>query len=205
MAALAITAFVLGLAGGVTPGPVLAAAFAKIMQAGLHRSLGIILWALLIETLVGLSSLMLLASLDLPQAFFGALSIAGACVLVWIAVGLWRIQRIDPGSGTSFGPGRLAAMILTNGVLWSYWITVCVPQAIMLGALVSYGEYLFVSLVQIGWLLSTLAAAAAFARIRRLLSDARIVPWVFRSFAALFVCFAVNLAWSGAGAVAAAF
>lgn len=202
MIALMITAALLGLAGGLIPGPVLAATFARILQAGFTRSLGIVLWALLVESAVAIASLVIMASAGFPGAFFDGLSLIGAGVLVWIAIRLWRIRRIDnAGGGGEFGPGKVAAMILLNGVLWTYWITVCIPQAMALGALVRHGEYLFLALVQIGWLLSTLGAALAFSRLRRLLSHPRLVPMVFRAFALAFGYFALMLAWAGARSI----
>ena len=46
---LLMTAFILGLAGGVTPGPVLAAVFTEILQSGLRGAMAIVAWALLVE------------------------------------------------------------------------------------------------------------------------------------------------------------
>lgn len=202
MITLMIAAVMLGLAGGLIPGPVLAATFARILQSGLMRSLGIVFWSLLVESAVALASLAIIASIGLPDAVFDGLSLIGAAVLIWIALRLWRIRRIDTGGATAeFGPGRISVMILLNGVLWTYWITVCVPQAMALGALLRHGEYLFLALVQIGWLLSTLGAALVFSRLRTLLSHPRLVPLVFRGFALAFVYFAWTLASSGARSI----
>ncbi|PIV58084.1 MAG: hypothetical protein COS14_11475 [Bacteroidetes bacterium CG02_land_8_20_14_3_00_31_25] len=51
-----IFAFILGLIGGVIPGPVLAATFTEILQSGFLKSLRIIIWAFLVETTVALSA-----------------------------------------------------------------------------------------------------------------------------------------------------
>lgn len=197
-----MTAFVLGLAGGVTPGPVLAAVFTEILQSGLRPAMAIVVWALLVETVVGLASLLFLSFLGLPPAVFAALSLVGAGILVWIAVQLWRIRRLDTGERVRYGRGRLSAMIFANGVLWTYWITVCIPQALALGARLSYGEYLFVALVQGGWLLATTGLAFAFSRFRGLLSNPRLVPVVFKGLSAAFLYFALNLIRGSIGVLA---
>lgn len=191
-----VTALILGLVGGITPGPVLAAAFTGVLQAGLLRALAVVLWALLIETLVALVSLLVLASGRTPAVVFAALSFVGSGLLAWIATRLWRIRRLDSGERFRFSPAKLAGMILLNGVLWSYWVTVCVPQAVALGRQVRYGEYLFLALVQSGWLSSTLLAVLAFSRARGLLSNPRLVPAVFRTFAAIFLYFALSMAYT---------
>ena len=62
-----IFAFILGLIGGVIPGPVLAATFTEILQSGFLKSLRIILWAFIIETIVALISMLLLSTLSVHR------------------------------------------------------------------------------------------------------------------------------------------
>ncbi|MFO7671952.1 MAG: hypothetical protein R6W31_20005, partial [Bacteroidales bacterium] len=85
-------------------------------------------------------------------------------------------------------------MILSNGVLWSYWITICIPKAILLNGQIAMGSYLFMGLVQLGWLVSTLLMAFIFSRFRKLLSRPRIIPFIFKVFALAFVYFAADMA-----------
>lgn len=198
-----ITAFMLGLIGGVTPGPVLAAAFTEILQTGLRKSFRVILWAMFLETVVALTSLAVLSTLGLPAFFFDLLSLIGSGILIWIATQLWRIRKLDTGVLVHYDLGKLSGMILANGILWTYWITVCIPQAMALGARIHSGEYLFLALVQIGWLLATVGLALVFSRFRSLLSNPRVLPWVFRCFALIFLYFALNLAYTGAMSIAA--
>ncbi len=186
----------LGLVGGVVPGPVLAATFTEILQSGFSRSLRIILWALLVETAVALASLVALSSLGLSQSFFYALSFIGAGILVWIATQLWKIRSLDLGEKVHFGVGKIAAMILANGVLWTFWITVCIPKAIVLGGQIHYGQYLFLLLVEVGWLISTIGVALAFSWFRGILSNPQVVPFMFKLFSAIFVYFALSMLYT---------
>ena len=193
-----ITAILLGLVGGIVPGPVLAATFTEILQSGLSKSLRIIFWAMLTETFVALISLIILSSLGFSQAFFNALSFIGAGILIWIAFQLWKIRSLDIGEKVHFGIGKIASMILANGVLWTFWITVCIPKAITLGEQIHYGQYLFLVLVEIGWLISTIGVAVAFSWFRSLLSDPRIVPYMFKFFAVVFGYFALTMIYTSA-------
>ena len=147
-----ITALILGLVGGLVPGPVLAATFTEILQSGLLKSLRIVLWAMLTETIVALVSLVLLSSFGLPLSFFNILSIVGAGVLVWIAIQIWNIRTLDTDQRVQFSSGKIASMIVANGVLWTFWVTVCVPKAIALDAVVPYGKFTFLAAVEVGWL-----------------------------------------------------
>ena len=184
-----IIAFMLGLIGGVIPGPVITAVFTEILQSGFRGSLRIILIALVMETLVAVISLLLMESLQLNEGFFRILSMAGAALLLWIAASIFRVRQLDTDRKVHFGTPKIMLMILTNGVLWTYWITVCIPKAILLGQTLHLGAYLFMGLVQLGWLISTLLLALLFARFRKILSGPRVFPVLFKIFAGAFVYF----------------
>lgn len=187
------TAFVLGIVGWVIPGPVLTATFTEILQSGLWRSFRIIFMAMFTETVVAFTSLVLLASLGLPESFFRGISLFGAGILLWIAPSLWRITSLDTDKKVYFGFWKISAMILANWMLWTYWITVCIPQAIFLGKEIPFGSYLFLVLVEIWWLVSTWMVAFIFSRFRKILSWPKTIPMLFKIFACAFVYFAVNM------------
>lgn len=186
-------ALILGLAGGIVPGPVLAASFTETLLHGFWKSMRIILWALLIETLVAVASLMILSAVHLPAWFFNVLSLVGAAMLLWIAFSVWKINSIETKSTMVFSFSKMLVMILANGVLWTYWITVCVPQAISLGEKIPGGNFLFVLLVEAGWLISTVAVVFLFSRFRRLLTGTRTIRWVARFLSLVFAYFAIDI------------
>lgn len=84
-------------------------------------------------------------------------------------------------------------MILANGVLWTFWVTVCIPKAIALDSVVPYGKYLFLSAVEVGWLISTVAVAFIFSWFRTYLSSPKVISYIFRVFAIVFVYFALTM------------
>ena len=188
-----VIALMLGLIGGVIPGPVITAVFTEILQSGFLKSLRIIGIAMVTETLVALVSLLIFTSLDFNQGFFYGLSLAGACILIWIALSLWKVRSLDSGEKVEFGLWKIVVMILTNGVLWTYWITICIPKAILLGSQLNLGEYLFMGLVQLGWLISTTLVAFLFSRFRKALSRPRIIPFLFKIFSLAFAYFAIDM------------
>lgn len=190
-----ITAVTLGLIGGLIPGPVITAIFTQILQSGFRSALRIVFIALAVETLVAFISLVLIASLGLQESVFRILSFAGAAVLAWIAYGLWKIRSLDTDEQVFFGPWKITVMILTNGVLWTYWITICIPRAMLLASEMAFGAYLFMGLVQAGWLISTLLIAYVFSRFRNLLSQPRVIPYAFKAFAFIFIYFSADMTW----------
>lgn len=151
---------------------------------------------MLVETSVALVSLVILSSMGLPESFFYALSFIGAGILIWIATQLWKIRSLDLGEKVHFGIGKIAAMILANGVLWTFWITVCIPKAIVLGEQIQYGQFLFLLVVEIGWFISTVGVAFIFSWFRKMLSNLRVVPFIFKTFSIVFVYFALSMLYT---------
>jgi len=190
-----ISAFILGLIGGVIPGPVLAATFTEILQSGFMKSFRIILWAMFTETVVALISLLVLSSMGLSESIFMGISFVGAGILIWISTSIWKIQRIDTEEKVHFSLGKISAMIMANGILWTFWITVCVPKAIALNEKISFGQFLFLTLVEIGWLVSTVLVAYSFSKFRKILSNPKVVPVLFKVFALTFIYFAIDMAF----------
>ena len=188
-----VIAFMLGLIGGVIPGPVITAIFTEILQSGFLKSLRIIFIALITESLVAVISLMALDSMNFNEAFFRGLSLAGAGILIWISISIWKIRTLDTGQKVHFGFWKIIIMILSNGVLWTYWITICIPKAILLSDQISMGAYIFMGLVQLGWLISTLLVAFLFSRFRKTLSRPRVIPVLFKIFALAFAYFAMDM------------
>jgi len=188
-----VVACMLGLIGGMIPGPVITAVFTEVLQSGYFKSLRIILIALVTESIVAVISLVILASLGFNEAFFRGLSLVGAAILIWIALSIWKVKTLDTGEKVHFGFWKIILMILSNGVLWTYWITICIPKAILLGTQIHLGEYLFMAMVQLGWLISTMGVAYLFSRFRKILSRPRVIPVLFKIFALAFAYFAVDM------------
>jgi threonine/homoserine/homoserine lactone efflux protein len=92
-----------------------------------------------------------------------------------------------------FGLWKVVVMILSNGILWTYWMTICIPKAILLGDQIQLGQYLFMGMVQLGWLISTMVVAYLFSRFRKTLSRPRVIPVLFKLFALAFVYFAMDM------------
>jgi len=191
-----LTAFILGLVGGTVPGPVLAATFTEILQSSFYKSLRIVFWAMLAETILALISVLVLSSLGLSQFFFYALSFIGAGILIWIATQLWKIKSLDLGQKVHFGVGKIFSMIFANGILWTFWITVCTPKAIVLSQQIQYGQFWFLLIVEVGWLISTVGVALIFSWFRAILSNPKFVPFMFKFFSIVFIYFALSMVYS---------
>ncbi len=188
-----IGALTLGFVGGAIPGPVLTTIFTEIVETNFLRSLRVLFLAMLVETAVRLSALLLVGSLPLDGAVFQGLSLVGAAVLLRIALKVWRMRSVGQGTQPSFDFKTLALMIVSNGMLWTYWLTACVPDAMTLGEMIPYGQYLFLLVFELGWCLSTFLMALIFSSFKRLLSHPRVMPILFKFFALVFAAFAIKM------------
>ncbi len=188
-----LSAFLLGLIGGVIPGPVLTAVFTEILQSGIPKGMRIILWAMLMETIIALISLWIFSSIHYSENFFFGISIIGSVILLWISTSIWKVKSVDSKEKVHFSLGKITAMIMANGILWTFWITVCIPKAIILSQKLFLGDYLFLILVEIGWLISTIAVAIIFSRFRKVLSHPKAIPVVYKIFSLVFIYFALDM------------
>ena len=190
-----ISAFIFGLIGGAIPGPVLTATFTEILQKGFVKSLRIVFQAMLTESIVATICIVVFSSIDFPEAIFRILSILGALILIWLATSLWKIGKFDTKSQIHFSFWKISAMILANGVLWTFWITVITPKAIELKSQVNFGHFFYLITVELGWLVSTVLIAFLFSRFRGILSKPKVIPYIFKFFALTFVYFALDMVY----------
>lgn len=187
-----INVFVLGLLGGANPGPILTSAFTEAFRKGFIKSLRVIFRAMLAETIVALFVLLLFFSIDIPETFFYIISIIGAAVLIWIALQVWKVKQIGDQEEI-FSFKKIFILTVFNGPFWVFWITICVPQAFLLKEKVLGGQFLFLVLFELGWLLATLFLTFIFSRFREVLSRRNLTQFVFKFFAILLFLFAIKL------------
>lgn len=186
------TAMIFGLIGGAIPGPILTATFTEILQSGFVKSLRVIFVALVAETLVALFCLIVLSSFNLPEYVFRLISLVGAAILVWIALSIWNINKINTKDKMNFSVGKIVVLTLANGALWTFWITISIPRAVLFEQQIPLGSYLFLATIEVGWLIATVFMAFIFSRFTSLLSNKKVIPIMFKLFALLFIYFALQ-------------
>ena len=89
----------LGFIGGSVPGPILAAAFTESIRRGFPQSLIVIFRAFIAESIVAIFILTLFLSFNIPQFVFYIISFAGAVMLFYLAVQVWKINKIGEEEG----------------------------------------------------------------------------------------------------------
>jgi threonine/homoserine/homoserine lactone efflux protein len=182
----------LGLLGGIIPGPVLTASFAETLRGGFRKGLKILLMSMLAESIIAVFILLVFSSIQIPNDFFYLISFIGSLVLAWIAIKIWKIDRVE-GEGKIFTFKEIFLMLATGGPFWIFWITVCVPQAVLLNKEITGGYILFLVVFESGWLTAASLLNFVFSRFRPLLKKKNLVSAVFKIFALVLVFLAIKL------------
>jgi threonine/homoserine/homoserine lactone efflux protein len=183
----------LGFICGLIPGPVVAALFAETIRHGWKSSRRIVAWAAAGELVMSVACVALLTALDPHSVVFAWLSGLGALVLLHLSWGLWKVKALE-GTATLFTNRRVFTLSILNGMAWIFWITVCVPQAVGLEAIVPGGRWLFILLFELGWVASTLSLCGLFGLFRPYFQNPRKLHLLYRIVSLLFVLFALKLA-----------
>lgn len=186
------SAFLLGFIGGATPGPMMASSFTESLRKGFLSSFRVIFKALIAETIVILFILALFFLLHIPQIAFAIISIIGVAVLIYLALQIWKIRKIN-SEGEIFTFKKIFLMALFNGPFLIFWITVGVPQAFLLKEKVAGGQFLFLLLFELGWFTATTLLTFIFSRFRPLLTKGNFISIVFKILALILLFFAVKL------------
>lgn len=151
-----------------------------------------ILRALTAEVIVAGTILFILSAVDVPKIYFEVISILGAIYLVYLAINVWKIDKIDGENKEVFSLSKIFILTVLNGGFWIFWLTVCVPRAFVLGQEIAGGQIVFLIMFELGWLTSTLSVAYVFFKFRPLLLRENLVSSVFRFFALVLIFFAIR-------------
>jgi threonine/homoserine/homoserine lactone efflux protein len=191
-----LSAFVLGMVAAATPGPIIMAVFGEVLQTGIGAGLRIMFVSMATEIAIALAVIGFVTIAGFPLAVYHAISIVGAGVLAWFAWMLWRRRDAD-AAGMHLGPRHVVLLMVTNGILWTFWVTVCVPLAMALREHVAFGQYLFLAGFELGYLVMALALVSVFSYCRIILDRPSIARGIFRVVGLVFVFYACRMGYDG--------
>lgn len=196
------SSFVLALSGAMMPGPLLTATITESSRRGtlagplLIVGHGILELALVVALLLGLAPFLK------QEKVFAAIAIAGAAILIWMAVGMFRTL---PSLSLSWNEKTTeGGHLIVSGVLLSianpywtvWWATIGLGYILHCMRFGLLGILFFFSGHILGDLAWYAAVSAAVARGRHLLSD-RLYRGVIGTCAAFLVVFACYFVFAG--------
>ena len=197
-----IQGFLLGLIGGLIPGPLMTLVFVQTLQFGKIGGLRVILYGLLGELIVAGALLGFSVYFDIPEIVFIILGFAGAFFLCYMAWGVAHIQNIDKGEGSQkpkqMTPWwQISVLMAVNAPLYIFWTTVCFPfiwkmaDAIMLWK----AAMLYFIAFELGWLIATTAVFIVFLKARQFLEDQKTLHRIFLALSMILIFFSIKMFW----------
>ena len=195
--AITLQAFMLGLASGLAPGPLLALVMAESLRGGAACGVRVALAPLFTDAPIIALSWGLAGSLDAQSPWLAALSLGGALVVAQLAFAQWRAVLPEAGSAAAGGVLRRAAAVnLLNPHPWLFWITFGGP---LLAAASNASLWLAVAFLFVFYLLlvgSKVVLALLTARWGRGLT---VIGYrrVCNVLGLFLIVFAIRLGWDG--------
>lgn len=186
-------AAILGFIGAMIPGPLLSALFTEILGKGFKKSLKTIFYALIAELALAFLIIHIFSYAPITPLFFGILSLVGALVLLWISKGLWKTTSLNSDNVIHFTFSKISLLTFTNGLFWTYWVSVCIPMAFNLDQRMRGGKFVFLAMIESGWLFGTVLVCYLFSNFRPLLLKENVIKITFKAFSLMFIFFAFNM------------
>lgn len=197
---LLLTALVLGLYAGFSPGPMLTLVLSETLKHGTKAGLQVALSPLITDVPIIILALVLMNQLAQMQTALGIMSLVGALVLIWMGYESVKTQPIEINNSSLITkPASLKKGILVNLVNphpYIFWITIGAPLiykayqqslGLALGALLGF----YICLVGAKVLLALIAG-----RYRHALSS-QLYLMLVRGLGLVLWLFALFMAWEG--------
>jgi threonine/homoserine/homoserine lactone efflux protein len=193
------TGAVLGLAGGLTPGPLTALVMTQTLQHGTREGVKVALVPVCTDGPLVVASAFLVVSLEGADTALGILGLVGAAFLLWLA---WDTSRA-PAPTSSATPSEEARSVqkalmtnLLNPHPYLFWITVGGP---IVAAAWTAGGTVLVGFCA-GFFGCLCGSKVALATLTGRYREALLGPsyrWIMRGLAVAMVVFAVEFARGG--------
>ena len=126
------TGITLGLSAGFSPGPLTTLVISHSLQHGAREGLKVAMAPFITDVPIVLVSILALAQLRDSQVALGLISLIGAAVLVYLAYGSFKADRVevevDTTEARSLGKGALVNFFSPHPYL--FWLTIGAPRVV---------------------------------------------------------------------------
>lgn len=189
------SSFMIALSGALMPGPLLTATISESAHRGVITGPLLVLGHGILELALLFALLLGLAPIITQDSVFAVIAIAGAAILVWMAVGMFRARPtldLQGNGGKAERGGTIVSgilMSLANPYWIVWWATIGLGYVLYCRQYGPWGIVFFFGghiAADLAWYT---AIAAAIAKGRRFLSD-RLYRWLIWSCASVLIVFA---------------
>jgi len=187
----------LGLAAGLSPGPLLAFLVSQTMRYGVREGLRVAVAPVLTDAPIVAATLLALSRFTESGPALGAISLIGGGYVAWLGIESLRAGGFDAGAGAAPKSVRKAMAInLLNPHVYLFWGTVGAPTVLRAYASEPAAAFGFVAGFYLLLCGSKAAVAALVHRSRRFL-EGRAYRRTVQALGWLLLSFAGWLVWDG--------
>lgn len=199
MVAALSAAVVLGLTAGLLPGPLLSAVLSQTMRHGAREGIRMSFAPLVSDAPIIAVLLVFVAELTRARSVIGAIALAGAVYLLWMAWESWTTKPPEAEAGGGEEPRSLlrgALVNFANPNVYLFWVTVGVPTLTKAWTASAPAAVLFVVVFFACLVGGKIAIVLVVARSRALLAG-RWYRLSMRALAVMLVAYAGLMAKDG--------
>ena len=175
--------FGLGFVGGFVPGSILTILLISVIQGGFSSGVRAFLISLFAEVTIVGALLLILFTLPIPEDVFTYIGLVGGLVLFYFGYQVLKIKTLETPGETkeTFTFSKIYILAATNAPLYIFWVTVCAPLIWQMANEFSlvFSAVSFMTAFEIGWSMSTFAIMLVFVKMRRFLTNPRIMRKVY--------------------------
>jgi len=126
------TGLTLGLAAGLSPGPLLAFLVTQTLRYGVREGLLVALAPVLTDAPIVAASLLVLSRVAGRESLLAVISLAGGCYVIWQGIESLRPRRVVVGEGAASPHSirKALAINLLNPHVYLFWATVGAPTVL---------------------------------------------------------------------------
>jgi threonine/homoserine/homoserine lactone efflux protein len=143
----------LGFIGGITPGPILIMAFSEILiksRQNIKRAVEIIIVTVFTETIIALFLITFSKVFKIPPILFHLVSIIGISILFMLSINMFKVKEMNTAvEKKDTNLLKVFLIMIFNGPLWMFWISVCLPLVYQMADKMVFGEYIFLIIFEI--------------------------------------------------------
>lgn len=198
MLELLLTGLTLGLAAGVSPGPLLTLLVSETVRYGRREGIKVSLAPLATDGPILVVAMFVLSRFPESGRALSVISVAGGLFLIWMGASSVRPRSVtfDQGAATPHSFRKALAVNLLNPHLYVFWITVGTPMTLAAADRSVGDAAAFVAgfYAAIGG--SMIAIAVLVDRSRAFLAG-RAYLWTIRILGVALMVFGLRLIWGG--------
>jgi threonine/homoserine/homoserine lactone efflux protein len=188
-----VTGIALGLAAGLSPGPLLTLAISETLKSGRREGFKVAFSPLITDSLIILFALIVLTSIAADRLVIGVISLFGAAFLTYLGVTNLR-AKIDEFEPKATGGNALVRGVVTNLLnpsTYMFWLTIGGPTILESAQVHISATFLFILGFYVTLIGSNVAVVMVVGKSRNLVRS-RYYAYVIRILGIVLIVFAAS-------------